>query len=130
MLDTSIASFVFKASPLLAPYRPHLSGSMRCISFQTVAEMRFGARSNGWGEARRQMLDSFLNSLTVLGYSDNLATSWAEVMLVARRAGRRLESGDAWIAATAALLDAPLLTHDEDFDLNACPSITVVRYGV
>jgi predicted nucleic acid-binding protein len=33
-------------------------------------------------------------------------------MVVARRAGRRLETADAWIAATAALYAAPLITHN------------------
>ena len=33
-------------------------------------------------------------------------------MVAARRAGRRLETADAWIAATAVLYDAPLITHN------------------
>ena len=33
-------------------------------------------------------------------------------MVAARRAGRRLETADAWIAATAMLYDAPLATHN------------------
>ncbi len=36
-------------------------------------------------------------------------------MTTARRKGRRMEAGDAWIAATAVLYAAPLLTHDADF---------------
>ena len=50
------------------------------------------------------------------------------MMHEARKAGRRLEAGDCWIAATALLLDAPLLTHDKDFDTKACPSLAVIRY--
>jgi predicted nucleic acid-binding protein len=34
-------------------------------------------------------------------------------MVAARRNGRRIETADAWIAATALLLDAPLLTHNK-----------------
>jgi predicted nucleic acid-binding protein len=34
-------------------------------------------------------------------------------MVAARRNGRRIETADAWIAATALLYDAPLLTHNE-----------------
>ena len=48
----------------------------------------------------------------------------------ARRTGRRLEAGDAWIAATAKMLDAPLLTHDKDFSPVACPAITIYCYGL
>jgi predicted nucleic acid-binding protein len=35
-----------------------------------------------------------------------------EVMVTARRTGRRLETADAWIAATAALYDAALISHN------------------
>jgi len=33
-------------------------------------------------------------------------------MVAARRNGRRFETADAWIAATAILYDAPLITHN------------------
>jgi len=48
----------------------------------------------------------------VVPSSRDLVLKWAEVTVAARRAGRRLETADAWIAATAALYDAPLLTHN------------------
>jgi tRNA(fMet)-specific endonuclease VapC len=34
-------------------------------------------------------------------------------MVAARRNGRRIETADAWIAATALLYNAPLLTHNK-----------------
>jgi predicted nucleic acid-binding protein len=34
-------------------------------------------------------------------------------MVAARRNGRRIETADAWIAATALLYDVPLLTHNK-----------------
>jgi hypothetical protein len=33
-------------------------------------------------------------------------------MVAAQAAGRRIETADAWIAATALLYDAPLVTHN------------------
>jgi predicted nucleic acid-binding protein len=129
VLDTSIASFAFKASPLITAYRPHLEGVSYVVSFQTVAEMRFGARIDRWGVRRKRALELFLANLQVIEYSDKLADCWVEVMVQARRVGRRLEAGDAWVAATAMLLNAPLLTHDKDFDKEACPFITIVRYN-
>lgn len=44
--------------------------------------------------------------------SRDLIVKWAEVMVRARAVGRRLEVADAWIAATALLYDAPLVTHN------------------
>ena len=70
-------------------------------------------------------MEDFLSSCKTMKYTDELAEKWAIIMKEARQAGRRLESGDAWIAATALLLGIPFLTHDKDFDKNACPSIVV-----
>jgi predicted nucleic acid-binding protein len=123
------ASFAFRSGPLLAPYRPHLRGVDYVVSFQTVAEMRFGALVGRWSAQRRAVLEQFIAGLPIVGYSDSLATHWAELMSISRRAGRRMECGDAWIAATALLLAAPLLTHDRDFDSTACPSVNVIRYA-
>ena len=128
VLDTSVASLMYDASPLYLPYDGHVQSASIFVSFQTVGEMRFGARKSSWGIARRQRLEAFLTSLQVVGYTDELAHHWAQIMHEAQTVGRRLEAGDGWIAATALLLNAPLLTHDKDFDAQACPSITIVRY--
>ena len=117
-------------NPLLALYYIHLLNASWVISFQTVAEMRFGALKANWGTDRRQRLEVFIQRFQVIAYSDALATEWAEVRLDAERVGLRLEAGDAWIAATSKLLNAPLLTHDKDFSPAACPSLTVYRYGI
>ncbi len=90
--------------------------------------MRFGALLKKWGNSQRQELENFLNSYQIIEYSTDLTDRCAIVMQEASQAGRRLETGDAWIAATALLLDIPLLTHDKDFDKNACPSISVDTY--
>ncbi len=101
VLDTTVASLLFDNRPELAPYKPHMQQTYLAICFQTVAEMRLGALNAGWGTWRREALEAFFTSLEVVTYSDALAWHWAEVMQDARRAGRRLEAGDAWIAATA-----------------------------
>jgi tRNA(fMet)-specific endonuclease VapC len=128
VLDTTVASLLLARSPRLRPYEPHLQNALLVLSFQTVAEMRFGALTANWGRARRRSLEEFSTVFHVLGCTDGLATHWAEVMHGARQVGRRLEAGDAWIAATARYLNAPLLTHDSDFSPEACPSIVVYRY--
>ena len=91
-----------------------------------MAELRFGALNRRWGAARRLALETFIDSLEVIGYTDELASRWAYVMVESRRAGRRLEAGDAWIAATAHLFGVPLVTHDRDFADKAIASLTVV----
>jgi predicted nucleic acid-binding protein len=126
VLDTTVVSQLLDESPLVALYQPYLENATLCISFQTIAELRFGALKARWGQARRQRLDQFLTGFYLIVYTDELARHWAHVMYDARRVGRRLEAADAWIAATARHLNAPLLTHDRDFSPEACPSITIL----
>jgi predicted nucleic acid-binding protein len=55
----------------------------------------------------------FLSRFAIMPSSHDLVLKWAEAMVAARRNGRRIETADAWIAATALLSDAPLLTHNK-----------------
>src|SRR5437879_4297865 len=96
-------------------YAPHLQGFTQTLSFQTVAEMREGALLAAWGAKRREELEEFLRSFVIAPFSDSVASEWARIRVEGRKNRQRLEAGDAWIAATAAALGAPLLAHDADF---------------
>ena len=128
VLDTNIVSFTLREAPEALLYKEHLNQSRVILCFQTVAELRYGAVWSMWGNKKRLELENFFKRQTIVSYSSDLADCWALVMNEARLAGRRLESGDAWIAATALLLNIPLLTHDKDFDKTACPSINVISF--
>lgn len=65
-----------------------------------------------WSAKRTEWLRLFLRRLIIVPSSRDLVLKWAEVMAAARRSGRRIETADGWIAATALLFDAPLLTHN------------------
>ncbi|MCC6667457.1 MAG: hypothetical protein IT375_27155 [Polyangiaceae bacterium] len=67
------------------------------------------------GHHERTGLEHFLSRFVVVPYPTELAQTWAKIMTAARRKGRRMEAGDAWITATAVLYEAPLLIHDVDF---------------
>jgi tRNA(fMet)-specific endonuclease VapC len=130
VVDTSVASFMLDDRPELERYEAELAVvSTVYVSFQTVAELRFGALNRQWGRVRIQALETFIERLEIVGYTDELSTKWARVAYEARRAGRRLEAGDAWIAATALLLGAPLVTHDRDFAGIASSSVEVVCHA-
>jgi predicted nucleic acid-binding protein len=50
VVDTSVASFMLDDLPELDRYRTELSlGVVVYVSFQTVAELRFGALNRRWG---------------------------------------------------------------------------------
>ena len=129
VLDTSVASFLVNKNPLIALYRPHITGATPVLCFQTVGEMRYGSLKAEWGQERNHRLEQFLQDTDIIHSSEALTRLWAEIMRESRRIGKRLEAADAWIAATALLLGAPLLTHDKDFDAQACPSIAIVCYA-
>jgi len=59
------------------------------------------------------LVQLFLRCFVVVPSSHDLVLKWAETMVAARRNGRRIETANAWIAATALLYDVPLLTHNK-----------------
>ena len=118
---------MFQPRRELARYEAHLVGATINISVQTIAEMRLGALNKNWGAQSIGTLEAFLASLMLVDYKSRLGYRRAQIMHEARSLGRRLEAGDAWVAATALLLNALLLTRDKDFSTESCPSIAVVR---
>ena len=87
-----------------------------CHSFQTVAELlRWGYERN-WGERRLGEQEEYLRQFIVYPYSFDLAKEWAEIHAEAKRSGKPIGSADAWIAATALVLDVPLVSNNrKDF---------------
>ena len=125
VVDTDVASFLFKKDTRAALYARHLSGHMLVISFQTLAEMELWALSAGWGARRKQQLEHYLRRYLVQDSSPALCRRWAEVLDDARRRGRPVATADAWVAATAIFLNVPLVTNNESH-FSSVPGLTVV----
>ena len=117
VVDTGVASYIFNWHSLAQHYADALRGSELILSFMTIAELRMGAISAGWGGRRRLLLEQFMQRFELV-YADNgLCTVWARIRADARAAGRALSPQDAWIAATALALGAPLATNNRrDFE--------------
>lgn len=112
VVDTDVVSFIFKNDTRNQFYLQHLRGRSPSISFMTEAEMERWALQAGWGEERTSSCREFLGQFTIVPSSELLSRKWAAVMVQARSVGKRIETADAWIAATALLYDAPLLTNN------------------
>lgn len=101
--------------------------------FSTVskAELESLKRQQHWGQARCAKMDAFLalSSYVDILHTDNqLISVYAEVDAYSKRkipsisgklmggSARIMGKNDLWIAATAHLLDATLVTTDSDFD--------------
>jgi len=79
----------------------------------TEAELEQWALLANWGAKRVEWLRLFLSRYVIVSSSHDLVLKWAEAMVGARKCGRLIETADAWVAATALLYDAPLLTHNK-----------------
>ncbi len=79
----------------------------------TEAELEQWALLANWSAKRVDWLRLFLSRFVVVPSSHDLVLKWAETMVSARKNGRRIETADAWVAATALLYDVPLLTHNK-----------------
>lgn len=113
VVDTDVASYLFKKDTRAALYAPHLAGHMLTISFQTFGELELWALAAGWGARRKQQLEYYLRRYIVQDSSPAVCRRWAEVQDDARRRGRPVATADAWVAATALFLDVPLVTNNE-----------------
>jgi predicted nucleic acid-binding protein len=93
-----------------------------------VAEVERWAVQYRWGEHRLHWLHLYLKRFTVVPSSPDLCRKWAEVMVAAQAAGRRIECADAWIAGTALLYGVPLMTHNRN-DYLGVPGLTLISHA-
>ena len=122
VVDTSVVSIIFNNTKYADAYRELLTGRELCISFQVWEESLFGTYRGNWGEQRRNELARHLAQYTTIWANPDLVEISARLRDNRQRAGRELKSADAWVAATALMLQCPLASHDRDFtgipDLN------------
>jgi predicted nucleic acid-binding protein len=84
----------------------------------TLAEMRQGALDANWGPRKCAVLEAYLSDFSVL-HSDSLVCStWAAVRNESTQKGRPISSADAWIAPTALVFSAPLVTNNPNRHLD------------
>lgn len=120
VVDTDVFSGRLIANSLLARrYEPLLAGRAEVISFQTVAELRYGARLSGWGAVRLARLEGAIAGVEVLHTGDEIINAYADLRVACTRAGhalhQRQHDADRWIAATAVRLGIPLVSNDGVF---------------
>jgi predicted nucleic acid-binding protein len=113
VVDTDVASFIFKWHPDFAPnYVNIIRGFELVLSFMTLAEMRQGALNANWGQRKHDLLEEYLGDFSVLHSDSHSCSIWAAIRNESARKGRPIGTADAWIAATALALPAPLVTNN------------------
>jgi tRNA(fMet)-specific endonuclease VapC len=126
IVDTDVVSYLFKKDTRGARYKPHLDSALLAISFMTLAELEQWTILHSWGARKHGELRQFVKDRFIVIDSDAaLCRQWAEVKGHVARVGHHIETADAWIAATALLYAAPVVTHNAD-DFAHVPGLTVI----
>ncbi|MEE8457828.1 MAG: PIN domain-containing protein [Acidimicrobiia bacterium] len=98
------------------------------ISFQTAAEIRYGAANASWGRRRIAEMEQRLAVAVTVPPADALVREWANLRVECQRVGHsfheKVHVADLRIAATATLLDLRLVTHDAGF--RGVPGLEVI----
>lgn len=114
VVDTDVFSFMLKLDTRAGLYHPYLAGKAPILSFMTVAELESWAIARNWGTTRKSAFEHYLQGYFIYHSERALCHKWAEVIATSKRKGRPITDADAWIAATALLVDVPLVTHNKD----------------
>ena len=112
VVDTDVFSFWQRGDTRGNLYRTALAKTVVIVSFQTVAEVLRWTFQRNWSETRRSGIETALQEVPVVEYSFELARHWAAIMAETSRAGFSMGVADAWVAATARMLDLPIATHN------------------
>lgn len=131
VIDTSVVSILFTSAKRpdnqVNFYQNIIAICSLFISFQTVEELLFWSYKNNWGDKRKTELVNYIEHFNIVESDPHLAKKSAALRSKCRQIGHQLDTGDAWIAATALYLDCPLVTHDKDFE--GVPDLEVIRYN-
>ncbi len=128
VVDTDVYSAgLIPGSSLARLYDPLLVGRPAFLSFQTVAELRYGARLRGWGSSRFRRLDEEIARAQIVHTGRDLVRTYVDLRVTCERIGHALgqreHDADRWIAATALRLGIPLVSHDRIFE--GAPGLTL-----
>lgn len=114
LLDTS----VFIATETGRPLRTERLPERTAISIVTKAELRAGVLAAADIATRDRRLATLeaLSGIAVLPVDDGVDRAWAQIRTYLAAAGTRVNANDAWIAATAAVHEMPVVAQDSDFE--------------
>lgn len=124
VVDTDVASFIFKEDERGAAYSELIGESRTGITLLSIAELRAGVVRKNWGPRKIASLDVFLSRFLLIETSLEIASISGGVRACCEQVGRAVSWPDAWIAATALWLDVPLVAHDRD--LEGIPGLRVL----
>jgi predicted nucleic acid-binding protein len=120
VIDTDVVSAdLVPGSRLAERYTSFVTDGAAFISFQTFAELRYGAIRRGWGHARTLRLEAKVQRVEVVHSHPSSLRSTPQLRVDCEAAGHALgqkpHTGDRWIAAIAIRLGIPAVSNDGIF---------------
>lgn len=107
-------------------YNPFNLANTLLVSIVTVGELRAFSQKNKWGKPKLERMEDLLSKCAIIDINnEEILNRYAEIDAfsqgrldgkVSSFSARNMGKNDIWIAATASVLDATLLTTDNDFD--------------
>lgn len=130
ILDTNIILTYLRkhmlADEINKRFRPFQNPNISIICVVSMGEIRSLAIRNNWGNQRTKLLGDFLRQFLIADINvETVIQRYAEIDAYSQgkfpgkplsMSARNMGKNDLWIAATASVLNATLLTLDHDFD--------------
>jgi len=129
LLDTNILLAYIRQNEICdridSEYNPLCESCTPVISVVTVGEIKSIGIRNKWGKSKLNQLDTLLGRFLIADINvKSIITKYSEIDNFSQKkdknsptpfTSRKLGKNDLWIAATASVLEIPLLTTDRDF---------------
>jgi hypothetical protein len=91
VIDTDVFSAdLVPGSRLAERYAPLITGRLAFISFQTAAELRYGAMRRGWGKPRMLRMEAAIERVEVVHSGPELVAVYAQLRADCVAAGHAL----------------------------------------
>lgn len=130
LFDTNILLLYLRQHTLVQHidqvYNPFAASNEKIVSAVTIGELKAIAKMNNWGIPKITAMELFFNQFVVVGIdSADILERYAEIDAFSQGkldrvkptfSARNMGKNDLWIAATASILGATLLTTDQDFE--------------
>ena len=131
ILDTNILLLFIKnpafRADFISKFNIFQKGNYIYLSVVTIGEIRSIAAQNKWGDNKRAEMENFIRDIPQIPIEgDDLLDTYADIdafsqgkhpflSLPTGMSARNMGKNDLWIAATAKVLEATLITTDKDF---------------
>ncbi len=112
VLDTDVASSVFKGDVDGPDVRRHVRHSECCLTFVAVGELWQWTVGHRWSPRAKVRLERWIETMPVIESDASISRLWGGLSGHARRRGRPRPQNDTWIAACCLERDLPLLTRN------------------